>query len=185
MAHNDFYHKRPIVDDKLALEIEALWKAAIPSATLLPVIGLPSNADGVLTLTHRHGDDLLKINGLPSKSPLSNNALYSAEVSKGKYINLYEVLLPDIPGEHGEPSTAEIYAHLLSKAGLSVAGVHFHWWGNYIFNQNGERIDRGVAAIHHQGIGIHPIEFSIKTIKALKKVFKIIERRVSERNNTH
>jgi hypothetical protein len=73
-----------------------------------------------------HGP-LLKINGLPSKSPLSNNGLFSTEVRNGKYINLYEMMIPDIPGKDGERSTSQIYIDKLYKYNLDVAGVHFHW----------------------------------------------------------
>lgn len=170
-----------VIDDRVARRVEAEWKSAFPDATLLPVIGLPSNNNGVLTLTHTDGSGMnMRINGLPSKSPLANNALYSAEVSRGHYLNLYEIMLPDIPGRGGVPSTAEIYVNLLSKGGLSVAGVHFHWWGSAIFrNENGNRIDRGVTAIHHQASDISPLEFSQITIEALKEVMKVIEERTA------
>src|ERR1700722_17637855 len=70
---------------------------AFPDAMLFPKIGLPSN-NGFLLLTHTDGSgNLLKINGLSSKSPLSNNAFYSAECSNGQYLNLYTIMIPDIP----------------------------------------------------------------------------------------
>ena len=86
-------------------------------------------------------------------------------------------MIPDVPGKDGEPSTAEIYVNALSKLGLSVAGVHFHWWGSYVFVDKEQPIDRGVTAVHHQAIGMDPIEFTNKTIIALKKALKVIERR--------
>lgn len=173
--------KSCLMNDELARQVESIWKQAFPDAALFPVVGLPSNADGVMTLTHRHHGPLLKINGLPSKSPLSNNALYSAECSKGHYLNLYEVMLPDLPGKRGQPSVGEYYVKLLHKYGLSVAGVHFHWWGNYVFDtKDGNRVDRGVAAIHHQSTKLDPVEFSRRTIKALQKVFKLIDERIEK-----
>ena len=142
-----------------ALEVEALWKASFPDATLLPVVGLPSNNKGVLTLTHTDGSGkLLKINGLPSKSFLANNALYSAEISEGIVLNLYEIMIEDIPGVLGGESTAQAYIRMLSERGLQVSGVHFHWFGT----------DRRVAAIHHQNVGLCPLTFSKLTIEALK-----------------
>ena len=162
-----------VVDDRSAKEVEAIWDEAFSGAILLPVIGFPSNSGGVGTLTHGMGDGiLLHINGLPSKSPLSNNALYSFECSQGHYLNLYEIMLPDIPGRDGEDSTVEIYVKLLYKYGLSVAGVHFHWWG-----QNLVRGNTLISAIHHQAIDMDPKEFSRKTIKALKKTMEVIDRR--------
>lgn len=176
-----------VVDDKLAKLVERLWKKYFPDALLLPVIGLPSNFNGVATLTHTMGDGhLMSINGLVSKSALANNALYSFECAKpakhhndhdclckdSKYLNLYEIMIPDIPGKDGEDSTAEYYVKLLSKYGLSPAGVHFHWWGQNVIKGN-----TLVAAIHHQGIDISPIEFSKRTIKALLKTIKLIDER--------
>lgn len=172
-----------VVDDKVALAVEAQWKVAYPDATLLPVIGLPSNFNGVGTLTHTMGDGrLLTINGLISKSALSNNALYSFECASNKsgsvckYLNEYEIMIPDIPGKDGEYSTAEYYVSLLSKYGLSVAGVHFHWWGQNLMKGN-----TLVAAIHHQGIDISPKDFSRKTIRALEKTMDLVEKRSSDK----
>ena len=166
-------HNECIVDDAVAKAVEAQWKKAFGDATLLPVIGLPSNASGVGTLTHTMGDGrLMSINGLPSKSALSNNALYSFECSEGHYLNLYEIMVPDIPGKNGEDSTAEYYVKLLAKYGLSVAGVHFHWWGQNVIKGN-----TLVAAVHHQGIDISPEDFSRKTIKAIQKTMALIDKR--------
>lgn len=171
-----------VMDDRLAKRVEAEWKAAFSDATLLPVIGLPSNSGGVMTLTHTDGSGMLmRINGLASKSPLANNALYTAECSKDRYLNLYEIMIPDIPGRDGAASTAELYVKFLNEAGLSVAGVHFHWWGSAMFPNDGNRIDRGVTAVHHQSVNMHPLEFSKATIGAIKKVLKII----GERRNQH
>ena len=51
---------------QLAKKVETLWKESFPDAALFPVIGLPSNANGVLTLTHTDGSGMLmRINGLP------------------------------------------------------------------------------------------------------------------------
>lgn len=170
-----------LVDDNKAKKVEAIWKAAFADATLLPVIGLPSNDNGVGTLLHSMGDGrLLKINGLVCKSPLCNNALYTFECASGHYLNLYEIMLPDIPGKDGEESTVEIYVKLLYKYGLSVAGVHFHWWG-----QNLVRGNTLIAAIHHQGIDITPEEFSRATIRALKKTMKVIEKRTQKNGDRH
>lgn len=185
----DKHHKKERshkVNDKLARQVEKLWQECFPDATLLPKIGLPSNNNGVLTLTHTDGScHVMKINGLPSKSPLANNALYSAECSKGHYINLYEIMIPDIPGKCGESSTAEIYVQLLVKHGLHVAGVHFHWWGPAIFDDKKKRIDRGVTAVHHQSTELDPCEFSRRTIYVLKKVLKIIKKRSEECDDKH
>jgi hypothetical protein len=166
---------KPITDSE-ARAVEKLWQKYFPSALLLPVIGLPSNAQGVLTLTHQmNGSPPMKINGLTSKSALANNALYSSEVSDGKYLNLYEIMVAAIPGKHGEPSTDQIYINLLEKYGLDTAGVHFHWTGGWVYPN-----DHGVTAIHHQNIGLTPEEFSRRTIKALLKVMKVIDARTKK-----
>lgn len=156
------------MNDTVAKQVEALWKEAFPGATILPVIGWPSNSSNgqVMTLTHgMPGMPPLRINGLASASPLSNNALYSAEVSGGKYINLYEIMLPDVPGTAGSPSSAQRYVNELGLTpGINVNGFHFHWTGA----QHGEPYP--VLAIHHSSQSLHPIEFTIATIKAIKSV---------------
>src|SRR5579885_1854067 len=116
------------MNDKLATKIQNYWKKYFPDALILPIIGFPSNSGGVMTLTHTMGGPQMSIDGLISKSPLANNALYSVECSDNKYLNLYEIMIPDIPGFKGEPSTAEVYVKALGDCGLDVAGVHFHWW---------------------------------------------------------
>jgi hypothetical protein len=173
-----------VIDDNRANQLLDVWQQAFSDAAILVP---PSKGNGVVTITHTDGSgNNLKINGLPSKSPLSNNALYSAECTQGKYLNLYEIMLPDIPGENGEDSTAQFYVNQLSAQGLSVAGVHFHWWGSNVFDQNGNRIDRGVTAVHHQNVGMHPIEFSQRTITALKPALQLIDQRSQQKayNNT-
>ncbi len=127
---------QPITDQQ-AEEVLDVWKVAFPDAgILLP----PSATAGVAVITHTMGTERLHINSLVSKSPLANNALYSFECaeSTGKgddsqILNLYETMIPDIPGEDGHESTAEFYVRRLWELGLNVkmrvAGVHFHWWG--------------------------------------------------------
>jgi hypothetical protein len=118
----------------------------------------------------------MSINGLPSKSPLVNNALYSFECSKEVYLNLYEIMLPDIPGKCGSKSTVEYYTHLLEKQGLSVAGNHWHFLGQFLIPEA-----TLVSAIHHQSSSndITPEEFSRRTIYAIKKTLRLIEKRTT------
>jgi hypothetical protein len=159
-----------VLSDADALQVQELWKQSFPDAAVLPVIGFPSNSGGVITLTHSMGDgQLLKINGLPSKSPLSNNALYSSEISEGQYLNLYEIMIPDYPGTAGRISSAQVYINALHDVGLDVAGVHFHWNGAYM-----DAADKNVVAVHHQNVGLTPLEFSQRTIRALNTVMPLL-----------
>jgi hypothetical protein len=112
-------------------------------AAVLPVIGYPSHSGGVVTITHGM-DHKMSINGLVSNSPLANNALYSVECTGGQFLNLYEAMIPDIPGKNGQPSTAQLYVNALRDNGLDVAGVHFHWFGASVVPGN-----TLVAAVHH------------------------------------
>ena len=167
------------ITDQQALAVQALWRQTFPDATLLPVIGFPSNANGVLTLTHTLGlNKLLKLDRLISISPLSNNALYSAENINGQTLNLYEILIPDIPGVNGEESTAQIYVNALHDQGLSSAGVHLHWSGQAVFN--GQPHDHNITAVHHQQYDLSPLEFSQRTINALRITIQAILNRVSD-----
>lgn len=153
-------------NDNDAKILENEWKKYFPDATVLPVIGYPSNSKGVITITHSMGDGkLMRINGLISRSPLANNALFSSEISGGKYLNLYEIMIPDIPGVNGNPSSAERYVATLRDNGLDIAGVHFHWFGSTVVPN-----DKGVTAVHHQKIGMDPREFIRRTALAIKSV---------------
>lgn len=177
--------------DITARKVETIWKKAFPDATLFPGIGLPSQDNGVLFLTHTLNlGKVLKINGLPSSSPLASNSLYSAEVINGKYFNIYEVLMPDIPGLNGDSSTAEIYIKALIKEGLTPAGLHSHWTGQHFFDgvdpmlkpgthQHNIR-DHNVPAMHHQQYDMDPLEFSTRTIRALITTVKEIKHRIGK-----
>jgi len=165
--------------DTDAERILEIWEALPEAGILLR----PSQADGATVITHSMGGPPLKINGLLSKSPLSNYALYSFEcvkrfdlkandTSPSQLLNLYEVMMPDIPGENGEESTAEFYVRRLWELDLHVAGVHFHWWGSTVFSN-----DRLVAAIHHQSSKLSVEEFSRRTIQALQEAMELVERK--------
>ena len=154
---------RPVaMNDQVAALVQAEWKKVFSDASLFPVIGLPSNNKGVMTLTHTMGPGSppLMINGLPSNSPLANNALYSSEVSRGRYINLYEIMLPEIPGSNGEPSATQRYVNAAQRLGIDVAGNHYHWTG-------AKMMGYFPTAVHTQQIGMDPIEFTRRTIIAL------------------
>jgi hypothetical protein len=154
----------PVMDDCLAKKILCIWKKAFCDAIILPVIGVPSCNRCVLTITHNLGKCVpkLKINGLTSRSILANNAFYSAEVSSGKWLNLYQIVLPDIPGKCGCKSSGEVYTEALVKFGISVDGNGYNWNGDC----------PNTLAINSKAIGMNPCEFSKKTIAAIKAVLE-------------
>lgn len=152
----------PKMTDSLAKEVECLWKKAFCKATILPVLGVPSCNECVMTLTHAMGECVPKvsINGLKICSMLANNGFYSAEVSCGRWVNLYQVMLPNIPGCNGCKSSGEVYNEALIKFGISVEGDHYNWKGTCPC----------MIAVNSKAIGMHPIEFSKKQIAAIKAV---------------
>lgn len=157
-----------VMNDAVANQIVAIWKGLFSDAMLLPVIGLPSNNNGVMTLTHTMQmpgmppPPPLTINGLPTKSPLGNNALFSSELSNGRWLNLYEIMIPDIAGANGALSSGEKYVAALEQSGISVGGDHYHWKG-------GRMLGQFPLAIHSQTTsGMDPVEFSNKHIAALR-----------------
>lgn len=151
-----------VMDDCLAKKIECIWKDAFCDATILPVIGYPSCARGVMTLTHSLGKCIqkIKINGLRTMSLLANNAFYSAEVSCGKWLNLYQATIPDIAGKNGCKSSGEVYTEALVKFGISVDGDNDNWKGSC----------PSILFINSKAIGMHPIEFTKKQIAAIKAI---------------
>ena len=146
--------------DATCRETEKVFKEFDNAAMILPAIGLPSQNNGVCTILHGMGpkSKKLKINGLESSSPLANAALFSTECTGGKSLNLYEMMLPEGHSPTpGAPSAAEAYAKELNNSGINVAGTHWHWWA----------ADPYVHAIHHQNVGMDPVQFANKTTKAL------------------
>ena len=162
-------NRPPTLDDNAAIGIVNIWRQLFPDATPLPGIGLPSQNKGVLTLTHSAGlmrgmqpMPPMTINGLPSNSPLANNALASHEVSNGRWLNLYEIMLPEIPGAGGAPSAVQRYVDGLSAQGVDVAGNHYHWSG-------GQMAGRFPLAIHSQSSTLDPAAFAQAHVNAIKR----------------
>lgn len=162
--------QQPPLDDAAAEHIAGLWRAMFPDAALLPVIGYPSKAKGVMTLTHTgniHGHapmPPMTINGVRSNSALANNALYSAEMTPYGFLNLYETMLPDIAGKDGKPSLGSLYKNALQAQGIEVDGDHFHWAG-------GEMMGHFARAIHSKSIGMSPIDFTQRQLQAFMAAF--------------
>ena len=159
------------LDDNAARGIVSVWRQLFPDAAPLPGIGLPSQGKGVLTLTHSAGAmrgmqpmPPMTINGLPSNSPLANNALASHEISNGRWLNLYEIMLPEIPGARGMPSSAQRYVDALQRQGVDVAGNHYHWTG-------GTMMGHFPLAIHSQSSSLDPVRFAQAHVNAIRSVF--------------
>lgn len=152
----------PVMNDCLAREIECIWKQCYCDARIIPCIGMPSTANCVMALTHTLGKCAPKIstNGLCTKSILANNNFYSAEVSCGKWLNLYQANIQDIPGKCGCKSSGEVYTEALIKLGISVEGDGYKWKGSC----------PSMLLINSKAIGMNPCEFSKKQIAALKAV---------------
>lgn len=156
----------PEMTDCLAKKVECIWKKSFCDATLIPVIGIPSCTCGVMMLTHKLGKCIgkVQINGLKSNSPLANNEFYTAEVAGGQWLNLYKIMIPDVPGQCGCKSSAEVYTEALVKLGISVDAVYNNWTGSCPH----------MISINSRAIGMNPCEFSKKQICAIKAVLEYI-----------
>ena len=152
----------PCMDDCLAQKVECVWKQAFCDAKILPQIGYPSCANGVMTLTHSIGCTKIKINGLCIQSMLANNAFFSSEVSCGKWVNLYQVNIPNVPGKCGCKSSGEVYIEALVKLGISVSTDGYNWKGSC----------PSMLTFRSMAIGMDPCEFSKKSIAAVKAVLE-------------
>ncbi len=158
-----------VMNDGMAHQLETLWKSVFPDTMFL--LGSSSGNNGMILLTHSLGPNmLLQMNGLPSSSLLAKNAFYSVECSHGKYINLYEIKLPHIPGRNGEPSTVQLYINALAEQGLDVAGNSPSWPGSLL---NGF----SVSTISSSKVGLDPFEFSHRTLRALRRTLAEISHR--------
>jgi len=154
------------MDNCLAKKLEHIWRKSFCDATVIPVLGVPSDSFCVMTLTHTMGQSWpqIRIDGLNIRSMLVNNAFYSAEVSNDRWVNLYQIQIPNVPGRCGSKSSGEIYTETLIKLGISIEGDGYNWKGTNPF----------MLAINSKAIGMHPIEFSKKQIAAVKVVTDFI-----------
>ena len=165
-----------LMDDAAAMQVLALWRELFTDVMPLPQIGLPSqnpdapgSSTGVLTFTHTMSipgmapPPPMTINGLPTKSALGNNALGSMEVSNGRWLCLYETMLPDIAGTGGAPSSSQRYVDTLQAYSVEVAGNHYHWSG-------GRMMGHFAVAIHSQATGNRdPIQFTQAHLAAFRE----------------
>lgn len=162
----DYCNKRcgPEMTDCLADKVACIWKQAFCDAMIIPKLGVPSCSCGVMVLTHSlskcQAD--LKINGLKTKSMLANNAMYSAEVTCDKWLNLYQITLPDIPGKNGCKSSIEIYTEALAKMCISIDSVSNAWTG----------ASPASITVRSKAFCMDPCEFSKKQICAIKAVIE-------------
>ena len=154
----------PVMTDCLAKKIECIWKQSFCDATIIPVLGMPSCSNCVMTLTHSLGKcyPKIRLNGLKTLSSIVNNAFYSAEVSCCQWMNLYEITLPEIPGKNGCKSSSEVYFEALIKLGITVEGSAYGWKG----------ICPTSLSIRSKAVGMDPCEFSNKQIAAIKAVLE-------------
>lgn len=158
------YECCPVMSDCLAKQIECAFKKVFPDAAILPCIGMPSNNKCVMTLTHSLCPcaPVIKINGLESNSLLVNNAFFSSEVSCGKWLNMYQINFPNVPGKCGCKSLSEIYTEAIVKMGISVEDQSTVFKG----------ICPDIITISSQAIDMDPIEFVKKQLCALKSTLK-------------
>jgi hypothetical protein len=171
--------------DNWALQQKNIFAAAFPGSTaIVPGIGLPSqNMQGWALITHQL--DLAgappmmppTCNGFPLRGPLDNNAFLSFELSTNeqtgeqKFVNRYEVMLPDIPNVNGGLSSTQYYVKNLQTGGVIVDGDHFHWAGTPM-SLNGK--DYTMYAIHNTNIGMTPAEFAHHQVDVLVSTLNYI-----------
>ena len=79
-------------------------------------------------------------------------------------MNLYETMLPDVPGKNGAPSLGSRYKNALQASGIEVDGDHYHWAG-------GEMMGHFARAIHSKNFGMHPLDFSQHQLRAFMAAF--------------
>lgn len=127
---------------------------------------------------HRLLPNRVQINGLVSNSPLADKAFYSWELAKNcsgnkeKYLNLYQVQIPDFPGKCGKKSTVQVFTKAVQKCGLDVNGKNYKWDGAYMMKGS-----TSLITIYVSKDGMCPIEFSKRIVKALRETLKKIKKR--------
>lgn len=153
------------IDSNLCEKIRKSY-AEILNISLLNVPEVGKAKNNICMYALDFGLPCLNINGFESRSPLSNYAFGSSELSKNsenhqEYLNLFKIMIPDIPNwKNGGKSRSQMYVEFLDKEGLKASVAHFHWWGTEPF----------MTSVCTQNIGIHPIEFAKKIARSLKLI---------------
>ena len=159
------FPKSKTITQSEANEVISLWKKNFPN---VKVIQQPSDGSGKLTLAHGiAGYNYMDVNGLKLSSPLFTMALFSAEVApdvygKLHYASAYEIMYPNIGTKNGQMSNISLYKKYLNDYGLDVHSDHYRWKTNMLH-----------PVINHMGVDITPLEFSNRTILALKSILRI------------
>lgn len=123
----------------------------------------PSQTNGTCIITHQIPNaPPMQLNNATCKSPLCNNALYGIEKATTKdgsciLLQQYETMVPDMPGNAPELSTAQTYINALSRSGVDTTATHYHWTG----------APELMAAVHSSSQTLSPEEFINKTLSAL------------------
>lgn len=168
------YPKGNTITQAEANEVVNLWKKNFPN---VKVIQQPSDGSGKLTLAHGiSGSNHMDVNGLKLSSPLFTMALFSTEVApdaygKLHYASAYEIMFPNIGTKNGQMSNMSLYKKYLNDYGLDVHSDHYHWKTNMLH-----------PAIHHMGVDMSPLDFSQRTIFALKSMIQDTKDIVAENN---
>lgn len=162
------------IDERFAYRLQQMWKRYFHDTK-------SSLERGIFTLTSRIECEPLLVNGIPSKSTLVNNGIYSLEFSEGKYINLFEVPVPDLRGDFGKKdayhhcTTVQFYIDELKNQGLNVTGVSRNW--NCVEDPYSSHL---VYNVYHKKINMDPILFCRATINSLNKVIRLINFRITK-----
>jgi hypothetical protein len=150
------------------LQVKSLWESNFPNVTIItsPDLGF----SGILTLSHGFDDmPFMLVNGIKYKSPLFTMALLSSEIAEDEdknlyYAHAYEVMWVNYPNKNGTKSNVGQYVEYLWNVGLEVHSDHYHWKTAELW-----------PAVHHTGIDITPLEFSKRTIDALKLLMRVTD----------
>jgi len=168
--------RRPAVSMSMALLNGLCVRSPLTAATGT------FTSERVMPDRHHHKDSGHKKHCSSSSSSPSSSSSSSSECTKdnhrdkGVWVNLYRACVPDLPGAHGQRSSAQVYVKALEAAGLDVAASACLFTG--LCWPLGPGADAQVRVITHQNVGLDPVEFARRTLVALCAVEHAVKKRI-------
>jgi hypothetical protein len=137
------------------------------------------------------------LNGIPTKSALTDGSKYSTEISNDAELHLTSIILREFPGKNNNPTSTAIFEALMYLSDMSGHGVHEHFTGlksryepcskehpcppQVKKLEGSDSRSAELFAAQHSKYGVSSRHFIIRLIAVLILIKKVIKHRSGEK----